>query len=110
MEDLEKKLLVNKLFDLYGNLLSLTQQKMIHLYYQLDLSLSEIAEQEEISRNAVFDALKKGIDSLKEYENKLHFLQKKEELTKKISNLKEKLDDKNYKIVIEEFKEVKDGI
>ena len=64
MEELEKNLLMNELFDIYGELLSSTQQKMIHLYYHLDLSLAEISTQEVVSRNAVYDALKKGFDIL----------------------------------------------
>lgn len=98
MEDLEKSILVNELFDLYGNLLSSTQQKIIDLYYTKDLSLSEISTQENVSRNAVFDALKKGVDSLKKYEEKLHLLTK-------LELLKKELDDESFYKVIKILKE-----
>ena len=98
MEELEKNLLINELFDLYGNLLSSTQQKMIDLYYTKDLSLSEISTQENVSRNAVFDALKKGVDSLKKYEEKLHLLNKLELIRKQF-------DDKTFHKIMKIFKE-----
>ena len=62
MEELEKSIKVNKLIDFYGDLLTSHQREILSLYYQMDLSLSEISEQLEISRNGVYDALKKGVN------------------------------------------------
>lgn len=98
MEELEKSLLINELFDIYGCLLSSTQQKMIDLYYTKDLSLSEISSQENVSRNAVFDALKKGVESLNKYEEKLKILSK-------LESLKNKVDEKTYYEILKIFKE-----
>ena len=105
MEDISKNILINELFDIYGVLLSTSQQKMISLYYGLDLSLSEIAEQEHVSRNAVYDALKKGFDSLKNYESKLHIREKKILFNEKISSLKQVLDDETFVVVLNAIKE-----
>lgn len=105
MEDLQKSIYINQLYNTYGNLLSATQKKMIDLYYGLDLSLSEIAEQENISRNAVYDAIKKGIDCLNNYENKLHLVEQRKEFEKKLLLLKNELDEASYKLVVEYFKE-----
>lgn len=105
MEELEKNLLMNELFDIYGELLSSTQQKMIHLYYHLDLSLAEISTQEGVSRNAVYDALKKGFDILKNYESKLHLREKKILFNNKLETLKDVLDEDTYKIVLTAIKE-----
>lgn len=105
MEELEKNLLMNELFDIYGELLSSTQQKMIHLYYHLDLSLAEISTQEGVSRNAVYDALKKGFDILKNYESKLHIREKKILFNEKISSLKQVLDDDTFVVVLNAIKE-----
>ena len=105
MEELEKNLLMNELFDIYGELLSSTQQKMIHLYYHLDLSLAEISTQEGVSRNAVYDALKKGFEILKNYENKLHLREKKILFNEKLETLKDVLDKDTYKIVLTAIKE-----
>ena len=105
MEELEKNLLMNELFDIYGELLSSTQQKMIHLYYHLDLSLAEISLQEGVSRNAVYDALKKGFDILKNYESKLHLREKKILFNNKLETLKDVLDEDTYKIVLNAIEE-----
>lgn len=73
---LEKKQRVNLLMDCYGDLLTQKQQDYLSLYYEEDLSLAEIAEDLDVSRNAVFDNLKRAVHLLEEYENKLHLLEK----------------------------------
>ena len=90
MEDLEKNIRINSLFDKYESLLSKTQQKMISLYYRDDLSLGEIAELEGVSRNAVYDSVKKGINLLEEYESKLHLLEKNREIDELLDQLLDK--------------------
>ena len=80
MEELEKSIRVNRLIDFYGELLTSHQQEILSLYYYMDLSLSEISEQLDISRNGVYDALKKGVKLLEKYEDKLHLVAKEEEL------------------------------
>ena len=80
MEELEKSIRVHKLIDFYGDLLTSHQKEILSLYYQMDLSLSEISEQLDISRNGVYDALKKGVNILEKYEEKLHLISKDEEL------------------------------
>ena len=72
MEDiLEKHQYFILLYDLYGGLLTPKQQNIFDLYYQNDYSIGEIAEELEISRQAVFDALKRSESILKDYEQKL---------------------------------------
>lgn len=53
MDELEKTNQVNLLIDVYGNLMTEKQQRYLSMYYEEDLSLSEIAEILEVSRNAV---------------------------------------------------------
>jgi uncharacterized protein len=73
------------LFDFYGQLLTEKQIEIIDMYYNDDLSLSEIAEQQDISRQGVYDTLKRAEKTLFEYEDKLglvnRFLQQKESLS-----------------------------
>ena len=57
------------------------------LYYQDDLSLSEIAEQFEVSRNAVFDNIKRTEKLLEDYEDKLQLLDKREAREKIIDQI-----------------------
>ncbi|HHV65220.1 MAG TPA: YlxM family DNA-binding protein [Peptococcaceae bacterium] len=74
------------LFDFYGPLLTAKQAKIWDLYYQEDYSLSEIAEQEGISRQAVYDLLKRTERILEGYEQKLglvkRFLKERDKLTR----------------------------
>ena len=73
----EKSNLENKiaetaiLFDIYGSLLTEKKQTAMELYYEENLSLSEIAEEQGISRAAVHDALRSSEKTLLEYEEKL---------------------------------------
>lgn len=62
------------LFDIYGPLLTERQQAFMRAYYQEDLSLTEIAGQDGISRQAVHDLIKRSEAALLEYEEKLGFL------------------------------------
>ena len=61
----------NLLFDFYGALLTKRQKEFVKLYFCDDLSLGEIAQRFRISRQAVYDTLKKARESLEEYEKKL---------------------------------------
>lgn len=76
---LEKKQRVNLLMDCYSELLTEKQQVYLEYYYQEDYSLSEIADILNVSRNAVFDNLKKAVHSLENYEEKLQLLKKHQE-------------------------------
>ena len=67
----------NELFDLYGELLTDNERDNFLEYYQEDLSLSEIAENKNVSRSAVSKTINTVIDKLNNYENKLHMYQKK---------------------------------
>ena len=57
IEDIVKKTL---LFDFYGQLLTDKQKYIVEMYYGDDLSLSEISEQIGISRQGVYDTLKRA--------------------------------------------------
>ena len=59
-----------ELYDLYQRLLTEKQQMYFESYYFLDLSLSEIAENYNISRNGVYDQIKRVEQSLYDYEEK----------------------------------------
>lgn len=90
MIDIEKTERVNNLLDLYKDLLTEKQQDVMDMYYLYDLSLSEIAEDSNTTRAAVFDLIKRSTKILEEYESKLHLLEKREKLSKIIENLDEK--------------------
>jgi len=67
---------INILMDFYGNLLTANQIKILDLYASNDYSLTEIAEIAKISRQGVFDNIKRAIKQLEEYEAKLNLYAK----------------------------------
>lgn len=69
---MDNKFQINDLLDFYGPLLTDYQRKICNYYYGEDYSLQEIADEENISRSAVYDTLKRCRKELEEYENKLH--------------------------------------
>ena len=100
-EGLNKTLYINDLFDFYGELLPNRQKKIIVDYYEENLSLSEIAENESISRNAVYDALKKAEESLLNYESILHLYEKRKKYVETLDELlhDNKLDEVSYNLL-----------
>ncbi len=99
MEELEKSLRINNLLDYYVELLTNHQKEILILYYQMDLSLSEISEQLKISRNGVYDALKKGTELLEKYEEKLHLLEKAKQLEIKFNEIKQNCNEKELDLI-----------
>ena len=75
--DILKTDYINSLLDIYAELLTPYQQEIMDLYYQEDLSLKEIADEKEISRNAVFTLVNRVEKILINYEEKLHLLDKR---------------------------------
>ena len=74
--ELDKKIETAQLFLIYQDLLTDKQKKYMEMYLLEDFSLGEIAASENVSRNAVFDQLKKTIAILEDYESKLKMYQK----------------------------------
>ncbi|WOC31226.1 MULTISPECIES: YlxM family DNA-binding protein [Caproicibacterium] len=70
---------ISLLLDYYGSMLTEKQRNVISCYYNEDLSLSEIAQNEGITRQGVRDAIKRGEAQLKEMEQNLGLLQKSRE-------------------------------
>ncbi len=89
MDSLEKKQRVNLLMDCYIELLTDKQQVYLNLYYGEDLSLAEIAEELDVSRNAVYDNLKRAVALLEDYESKLHSLEKHQKRMDLIQRIEE---------------------
>ena len=67
-----KNLEIALLFDFYGDMLTEKQRDVVELYYDNDLSLSEIAENEGITRQGVRDSIKRAEAQLLEMEDRLH--------------------------------------
>ena len=75
-----KDLSISLLLDFYGNMLTEKQREVVEFYYNDDLSLSEVAENEGITRQGVRDAIKRAEQQLREMEERLGFVKRMAEL------------------------------
>lgn len=88
---MEEKVKISMLCQIYGKMLTEKQYEVINDYYNNDLSLSEIAENNEITRQAVRDIIKKGEKKLFELEEKLMFMDRMLKQEKKLQQILEEL-------------------
>lgn len=108
---MEKNVKVSILCDLYGKLLTEKQLELLNDYYNNDLSLSEIAENNNITRQAVRDNIKKGEKKLFEYEEKLSFMKRMlkqektiEQVLAELSKIQKDSSDKKIAHILETVK------
>lgn len=92
------------LYDFYGELLTDKQKQIYEMFYQNDLSLTEIGEELSITRQGVRDQLKRAEKKLLDYEETLHLVERFQNQNKAISLAKEKLEE-FYNEVCEETHE-----
>ncbi|CAM3711988.1 YlxM family DNA-binding protein [Cohnella lubricantis] len=90
---LEKTNRINVLFDFYGSLLTEKQQTFLKCYYHDDYSLGEIADDFEISRQAVYEHLKRSEQILEEYESKLGLAARHERLQEGLEQLERQIGE-----------------
>ena len=91
--NIEKIVEINLLFEQYKDLLTDKQREMVTLYYEEDYSLGEISENLNVSRQGVYDTLKRSEKILRDYESKLHLVFKSQEQEKLIKNIQDKVVD-----------------
>lgn len=92
-----------RLFDLYGGLLSADRQKIMSDYFEFNMTLAEIAQEKNISRQAVLDAIDKSCEKLKEFESVLQIYDKKNALRTDLSELLNLAESKELKEKVEEI-------
>lgn len=101
--ELNEMIEIGILLDYYKPLLTEKQKKYLIDYFEEDLSLTEIAEMNEVSRQAVYDNIKRGCKILREYEDKLNFYKKDRKLYNELVNLKKNFTKANLDKIIEKM-------
>ncbi len=84
---MSKDLSISLLMDFYGQLLTEKQLEALEFYYNDDLSLAEIADEMNISRQGVRDFIKRGEKQLSEFEQKLGLAGRFEKIKDKIEKI-----------------------
>ena len=91
--DLNKVVEIGILFETYKELLTQKQREIVSLYYDEDHSLGEISENLGVSRQGIYDTLKRSEKILKDYESKLGLVTKLNEKDKFIEEIYDKIVD-----------------
>lgn len=103
---LDKTLKVSRLLDLYGGLLTDKQREVLDMYYNCDMSLSEVGEELSISRQGVRDALNRAVNALVEVEEKVGALK----ILTQLRTSLERLADGADKVEADKVMEIAKGI
>ena len=98
---LDKFVEIANLLEIYSSLLSEKQKEYLEDHFENDLSLSEIAKNNNVSRQAIYDNIKRGIALLYDYEDKLKFYQIKKNIREELMNLKENYTKEKLEKIIE---------
>jgi len=93
IEKLDEIVLQANLYDFYGDLLSDHKRQIFEDYVLNDLSLSEIASEQGISRQGVYDIVKRCTIEMKEYEAKLSLVHKFQSIKDKLNTIKTIVSD-----------------
>lgn len=107
---MDKRFEIALLLDFYSELLTNKQRDIMDLYFNKDLSLSEIAENNDISRQAIHDIIKRCEKILMDYESKLHLLEKQNHINDIKKDIIEKcnllhINDSNIDNIVKEIVE-----
>ena len=105
---IEDNIKVARLLDVYGSLLTDKQHKIMSFYYFDNLTLSEIADNLNITRQAVNDCLTQATNSLENYEKELCILKKHDNLKLRINNMLKKSTNEDLNNKLQEILEMLD--
>jgi len=114
---MEKKVEEQYLFDFYGELLTQKQKQILGYYYDEDYSLAEIAEVMSVTRQGIFDVIKRSKAMMEVYEEKLGLIEKflksqilLDEVQKDLMGLADRETDEKKKselmVAVEKLKQV----
>ncbi|AJA48142.1 hypothetical protein CPAST_c20720 [Clostridium pasteurianum DSM 525 = ATCC 6013] len=108
---MEERFLISILLDIYGELLTNKQKNIMNFYFNEDLSLSEISELNNTSRQATYDIIKRCQKLLLDYDSKLGLLEKEQRISQikkdihiKLEELRKDIDINKKIDIIEDIK------
>ena len=101
---MDKSVMISMLLEIYGKLLTERQADIVDLYYNQNLSLSEIADDSDVSRQAIRKSLIEAEKNLFEYEEKLGFFKKQVCREEKIEKILKLIDDDKIISLIDELR------
>lgn len=107
---MEDKIYWGYLYDFYGELLNEHRRSIFESYVIDDLSLSEIAEIQGITRQGAHDVIKRSIAALEEYESKLKLLERFLAIKENAENISKLCGEKPTENIFEEIKSLSDSI
>jgi len=90
---LEKTLKMNMLFSFYGALLTPRQAEYTAAYYEEDYTLAEIADNYGVSRQAIYDSIKRAEEALIDYEEKLQLVKEFESRTETLKKIRRYINE-----------------
>lgn len=93
VNDFNNRIRFGSLYEMYGSLLTKKQQRCLALYFCEDYSLGEIADEMQVSRQAVHDLLKRVEQTLEQYETMLGFLKRTETSRRLLDEAQRLLDE-----------------
>ena len=103
-EKIEEKAYIGELLSLYGGLLTENVRRRMEAFYFEDYSLGEIAYNEKVSRNAVYESLLSGQKLLFKYEDKLHLYKRNQRLLDQIDKLEKSASEEEKIRICEAMK------
>ncbi|TMN23554.1 putative DNA-binding protein [Lentibacillus cibarius] len=103
---LEKTTRINYLFDFYQSLLTPKQRSYMDMYFREDYSLGEISELLQVSRQAVYDNIRRTETMLESYEKKLGLYDKFQKRTAILNRMDYAAEDSQMQALIHQLKEL----
>ena len=101
--ELEQIIKVSQLYDFYSELLSQKQKQYLNDYFFNDLSLTEISENYEISKQAVSNNIKRTIIELEQFEEKLNLIKLNNERLFLLNEIRKLTDNEEILDYIEQL-------
>ncbi|WP_163536769.1 putative DNA-binding protein [Gracilibacillus sp. YIM 98692] len=103
---LEKTTRINYLYDFYQGLLTPKQRNYMEMYYLEDLSLGEISEHFNVSRQAIYDNIRRTEQMLEEYEEKLGLYRKFQKRQELLGYLKQHTNNEKTQQIVDKIIEI----